>query len=72
MTIYTFSEARQKFSALLDKAKSEGKVLVKRKDGTVFMIQPVAKAGSPLNVESVDLGLSAEEIVGVIRETRER
>ncbi len=31
MTTFTFSEARQKFAAVLEKAKSEGRVLVKRK-----------------------------------------
>ena len=72
MTTYTFSEARQKFAAVLAKAKSEGKVLVKRKDGSVFLIQPVPKTESPLDVDGVDLGLSADEIVQIVREVRER
>ena len=72
MTTYTFSEARQKFAAVLAKAEAEGKVLIKRKDGSVFLIQPVPKAESPLDVEGVDLGLSADEIVQIVREVRER
>jgi hypothetical protein len=72
MTTYTFSEARQKFAAVLEKAKSEGKVLVKRKDGSAFMIAPVAKSGSPLDVEGIDLGLTANEIVSIVREIRRR
>ena len=72
MTTFTFSEARQKFSAVLEKAKAEGSVLVKRKDGSVFMIQPITKPESPLDVEGVDLGMTAEEIVGVVREVRKR
>ena len=72
MTTYTFSEARQKFASVLEKAKSEGKVLIKRKDGSLFKIQPVPKGDSPLDVKGVDLGLSAVEIVDVIREIRER
>jgi len=72
MTVYTFSEARQNFSSILEKAKIEGRVLVKRKDGTVFAIQPVPKTESPLDVEGVDIGLTSSEIVDVIREIRER
>ena len=72
MTTFTFSEARQRFAAVLEKAKSEGRVLVKRKDGTVFMIQPVEKPASPLDVKGVDLGLTADEIVGIVREIRRR
>ena len=44
MTIYTFSEARQNFSSLLDKAREEGEVLIKRRDGSVFVVKPVLKA----------------------------
>ena len=72
MTIYTFSEARQKFASVLEKARSEGKVLIKRKDGSVFVIQPVSNMKSPLNVKGIDLGLSASEIVDIVREVRKR
>ncbi|MBL7174848.1 MAG: type II toxin-antitoxin system Phd/YefM family antitoxin [Desulfobacteraceae bacterium] len=72
MTTYTFSEARQKFASVLEKARSEGKVMIKRKDGSLFVIHPVPKKDSPLDVKGVDLGLSATEIVDVIREIRER
>ncbi len=72
MTTYTFSEARQKLSSILDKARIEGEVLIKRRDGSVFVIRPVSRTGSPLNIEGVDLALSAKEIVDVVREVRER
>jgi hypothetical protein len=72
MTIYTFSEARQKFASVLDKARTEGKVLIKRKDGSVYVIQPYHKKGSPLDVKGVDLGLSADAIVEIIREIRKK
>ena len=72
MTVYTFSEARQNFASLLDKAKREGKVLIKRKDGTIFEILPITPKDSPLNVKGIDLGLDAEEIVSILREIRER
>ena len=70
MTTYTFSEARQKLSSLLEKAKKEGKVLIKRKDGSIFLVQPLRKGGSPFDVKGVDLELSAEEIVDILREVR--
>lgn len=72
MTTYTVSEARQKFASVLEKARTEGKVLIKRKDGSVFEIKPIVENESPLNVEGVDVELSAEEIVSSVREVRER
>jgi len=72
MTVYTFSEARQNFASLLEKARTDGKVLIKRKDGSVFAIQPVIQKGSPLDVKGVDVGLDASEIVNILREMRER
>jgi hypothetical protein len=50
----------------------EGRVLVKRKDGSLFAIQPVAKKESPLDVEGITLGLTSSEIVDIVREVRER
>jgi len=72
MTSYTFSEARQNFAAVLEKAKAEGGVLITRRDGTLFEILPVSRKELPLDVRGIDLGLSADEIVGIIRESRER
>lgn len=72
MTIYTYSEARQNFASVLDKARKVGEVLVKRKDGTVFIIKPVTKNDSPLDVKGVDIKLSRNEIVDLLREVRQR
>jgi PHD/YefM family antitoxin component YafN of YafNO toxin-antitoxin module len=72
MTTYTFSEARQNFASILEKAKMEGRVLIKRKDGSLFSIQPFAKKESPLDVEGITLGLTSSEIVDIVREVRER
>jgi hypothetical protein len=72
MTLYTFSEARQNFASLLEKAKTEGRVLIKRKDGSIFAVQPVKSKDSPLDVKGVDAGLDAAEIVTILREMRER
>jgi hypothetical protein len=72
MRVYTFSEARQKFASVLNRAKLDGKVLIKRKDGSLFEIHPVKRKDSPLDVEGADLDLSAGEIVETIREMRRR
>ncbi len=72
MKIYTFSEARQKLSSLLDRARSEGEVRVRRKDGSVFAIKPVTYKGSPLDVDGIQSSLSADEIVEYVRESREK
>lgn len=72
MKVYTFSEARQKFAAVLDLAQKEGAVCISRRDGQSFTIQPSKPSDSPLNVKGVDLGLSSQEIVDAVREGRER
>lgn len=72
MNVYTFSEARQKLAAVLDEALREGAVRIKRRDGSEFEISPVHRQGSPLDVPGVPLGLTADEIVSFLQETRAR
>ena len=38
MKLYTYSDARQQFSKVLDTAKKEGKVLIRRRDGSLFSL----------------------------------
>lgn len=70
MIVYTYSEARQNFATVLDKAAQEGEVRIKRKDGQVFVIQPAPRHDSPLDVPGVDLGLTVSEILEFIQEGR--
>ena len=72
MTIYPFSEARQRLAEVLDAAQREGTVRIKRSDGSEFEIAPVRPEASPLDVEGVSLDLTAEEIVEAVREGRDR
>ena len=72
MTIYSYSQARQNFSSLLNKAKEEGEVIIKRKDGSTFVLKPVSAQFSPLDIEGVDVDISREEIVDIQREIRAR
>ena len=60
MKVYTYSQARQRLSTLLDEARKEGEVRIRRRDGAEFVVSPVQSAGSPLDVESADLGWTPE------------
>ena len=68
--VYTYTEARQHFATLLDQAAAEGEVRVKRRDGQMFVIIPINQERSPLDIPSVDLGISSAEILEFIAEGR--
>jgi prevent-host-death family protein len=70
MKVYSYSEARQQLAELLNRARREGEVEIRRRDGQVFVVRPAAGAGSPLDVPGVSTDLSREEIVGLVRESR--
>ena len=70
MKEFTYSEARQQLAALLDRARREGAVRIRRRDGQVFVLSPEARRGSPLDVPGLDLKLSDDEIVDLIHEGR--
>lgn len=70
MKVYTYSEARQRLAALLDEALAQGEVRIRRRDGTVFVLRPLSSSDSPLDVPSLDLGITREEIVAFVREGR--
>ena len=72
MKVYTYSEARRRFAAILDEARAIGSVLIRRRDGQKFLLRPVQESGSPLDVGALELGWSREEIVAAVREGRER
>jgi len=72
MREYSFTEARQHFASILDEAKREGSVCIKKRDGDAFYIKPVVPKKSPLDVEGVDLDISSSEIVDIVRESRDR
>lgn len=72
MKVYTYSEARQNLASLLDQAAEYGEVQIKRRDGQTFVVRIEPSPNSPLDVEPVDLDITTEEIVEIIRESRER
>lgn len=70
MKAYNYSEARQQLAELLNRAFREGAVEIQRRDGQTFVVRPAARSGSPLDVPGVNTGLSREEIVQLVRESR--
>ncbi len=72
MQVYTYSEARQKLSSVLDKAEVSGKVLIRRKDGRTFALSPERAETSPLDVPSIKAQISTEELVSIVRKERGR
>lgn len=43
MREYTFSRARQELASLLDLARQEGGVRIRRRDGQVFEVKPAPR-----------------------------
>lgn len=72
MKVYTYSEASRNLASVLDQARREGAVRIRRRDGQMFLLQPEAGMLSPLDVPGIDANLSADEIVAFVREGRER
>ena len=70
MKTYTYSEARQRLAELLNRAKREGEVEIRRRDGQAFVVRPFARTSSPLDVPGVDSGLSKATILELVRESR--
>jgi len=68
--VYTYTDARQNFASLLDKAMDEGEVRIERRDGQVFVIKPEPISASPLDIEGMELNITTDEIVQYIAESR--
>lgn len=72
MRVYTYSEARQNLSALLNTALLE-EVVIKRKDGSAFSISPLKKEKrSPFDIKGVKTEATLNDILDAIRESRQR
>lgn len=72
MKVYTYSQARQKLAKLLDEARQEGEVQIKRRDGQSFVIKPVQTKTSALDVPGVRTDLCLDDLNDAVRESRER
>lgn len=70
MSVHSYSEARRRLASLLEEALSGRRVIIRRKDGRLFELRPTTMTGSPLDVDTVDLDVTTDEIVGFIQESR--
>ncbi len=68
MLVVTYSEARQNFASILDKAKIEGSVLVKRADGSVFRITPEGGGESPFSEVKTLFDLNHDDIQQALKD----
>ena len=72
MLVVTYSEARQTFASILDRAGSEGGVLITRQDGSVFRLSPEPIRNSPFS-EVIPLSpLPPGELSAALGDMKER
>jgi prevent-host-death family protein len=71
MKLYTYSEARQKLSEVLDRASTE-RVAIKRRGGETFEIVRRRTPASPFDVPGVRTKVTTAEIIAAVGESRSR
>ena len=71
MKVYTYSEARQKFSMVLDIARSED-VIIKRRGGETFKIIFAKSQKSPFDVAGLKTKATTRDILDAVKESRTR
>ena len=73
MKVYTYSEAREKLSSILEESKTE-EVIIKRRRGDMYAIVPQSSRPrrSPFDVPGLNKGITRQEILEAIRESKER
>ena len=72
MKVYTYSQAREKLSDILEESKSK-EVVIRRRKGDMFSILPKTPVRrSPFDVPGLRKKISRKEILEAIRESRER
>jgi len=71
MKVYTYSEARQKLSKVLDIARTE-EVIIKRRGGETFTIVFKKSTKSPFDVPGIKTRATTKDIIDAVRESRER
>jgi len=70
MKVFTYSEARQNLSELLNTAQNE-EVEIRRRDGSIFSIVPKKeKLRSPFDVAGIKTRATTQDIIDAVRESR--
>lgn len=71
MKVFTYSQARQRLSAVLDTARKE-KVLITRRGGDRFCLSYETSTKSPFDVPGIKTKATTRDILTAIRESRSR
>ena len=71
MKVYTYSEARQRLSDVLNTARAE-EVIIKRRGGETFSIIYRKSKKSPFDVPGIKTEATTKDILAAVRESRER
>lgn len=71
MKTFTYSQARQQLSAVLDIARKE-QVLITRRGGDAFCLSYKTTSKSPFDVPGVKTRATTRDILDAIRESRAR
>ena len=72
MKVFTYSEARQKLSTVLDLARSE-EVVIKRRGGEMFtVVFKQVKQSSPFDVPGIKTRATTNDILDAIQDSRSR
>jgi len=69
MKVYTYSEARQRLSEVLDLAKSE-EVVIKRRGGETFSVVFKTSSKSPFDIPGINTKATTADILDAIKESR--
>jgi len=71
MKVFTYSEARQRLSEVLNVARTE-EVVIKRRGGENFSIVFRKSDKSPFDVPGIQTRATTKDILAAVRESRER
>lgn len=66
---YSYEKAKKSFDLIFKKATLDGKVAI-RKDDQIYILMPVSKNISPLDIEGVDIDITSKDIIQFIHESR--
>ena len=69
MKVYTYSEARQKLSKVLDLARRED-VIIKKRSGEIFTIVYKQSSSSPFDIKGVKTKAKTRDIMEAVKTSR--
>ncbi|MBF0238081.1 MAG: type II toxin-antitoxin system prevent-host-death family antitoxin [SAR324 cluster bacterium] len=69
MRVYTYSEAKQRLSEILDVARNE-EVVIRRRGGEVYSVALKNMSKSPFDVQSIHTNATTQDILDALRDSR--